>query len=347
MKTIGFAIVGCGNIAPFHADAINKIPNAKLVAVCDKMSYNTEQLAAKYAATPYTDYSEMLKQDDIDVVNICLPSSLHEPFAIQGTNAGKHIIVEKPLDITLGKCDAIIAACEANNVKLAVIFPTRFKPSSTAVKQAIQAGRFGIITMADAQVKWYRDQEYYDAGGWRGTWKYDGGGALMNQSIHYIDLLQSFMGPVESVYAHCETLARDIEVEDTAVATVKFKSGALGVIQGATSIYPGLDVRIGIHGTDGSAVLDGETLDVWEFKDANPEDIKLKAKLQKTGSSGAKDPTAFIDSKGHQLQLEDMIEAIQLDREPEINGREGRKSVEIIAAIYQSARENKPILING
>jgi UDP-N-acetyl-2-amino-2-deoxyglucuronate dehydrogenase len=347
MKTIGFAIVGCGNIAPFHADALDKIPNAKLVAICDKMAYNTEHLTQKFNATPYTDYAEMLKQDDIDVVNICLPSSLHEPFAIQAAEAGKHIIVEKPLDITLEKCDAIIAACESNNVKLAVIFPSRFKESAIVVKQAIEAGRFGKITLADAHVKWYRDQEYYDAGGWRGTWKYDGGGALMNQSIHYIDLLQSFMGPIESVYAHCETLARDIEVEDTAVATLKFKNGALGVIEGATSIYPGLDVRIGIHGTDGSAVLDGETLDVWEFKDANPEDIILKAKLQKTGSSGAKDPTAFMDSKGHQLQFEDMIEAIQLGRDPEVSGYEGRKSVEIISAIYQSSKEGKPILISN
>ncbi len=347
MKTLGFAIVGCGNIAPFHADALSKIADAKLVAVCDKMAYNTEHLAEKFGATPYTDYTEMLKQDDIDVVSICLPSSLHEPFAIQAAEAGKHIIVEKPLDITLEKCNTIIAACDANNVKLAVIFPTRFKESSIVVKEAIEAGRFGKITMADAQVKWYRDQEYYDAGGWRGTWKYDGGGALMNQSIHYIDLLLSLMGPVESVYAHCETLARDIEVEDTAVATLKFKSGALGIIQGTTTVYPGLDVRIGIHGTDGSAVLDGESLDVWEFKDATPADIKLKAKLQKTGSSGAKDPTAFIDSKGHQLQFEDMIEAIKMDRQPEVNGYEGRKSVEVISAIYQSSREGKPIIING
>jgi len=347
MKTLGFAIVGCGNIAPFHADALEKISNAKLVAVCDKMAYNTEHLADKYAAKAYTDFTEMLKQDDIDIVSICLPSSLHEPFAVQAAEAGKHIIVEKPLDITLEKCDAIISACEANNVKLAVIFPTRFKDSSIVVKNAIKAERFGQITMADAQVKWYRDQEYYDAGGWRGTWKYDGGGALMNQSIHYIDLLLSLMGPVESVFAHCATLARDIEVEDTAVATLKFKNGALGIIQGTTTAYPGLDVRIGIHGTNGSAILDGESLDVWEFKDATPEDSKLKAKLQKTGSSGAKDPTAFIDSKGHQLQFEDLIEAINMDRQPEVNGYEGRKAVEIIAAIYQSSRENKPIVING
>ena len=345
MKKIGFAIVGCGNIAPFHADALDKISNAKLVATCDNIASNAESLASKYAATPYSDYTEMLKNDEVDVVSICLPSSLHEAFAVQAAEAGKHVIVEKPLDISLEKCDAIIAACEKNQVKLAVFFPTRFKEVSIAIKNAINAGRFGKITMADAQIKWYRDQEYYDAGGWRGTWKYDGGGALMNQSIHYIDLMQSFMGPVESVFAHCETLARDIEVEDTAVVSLKFKDGALGVIQGATSIYPGLDAKVGIHGTDGSVILNGESLEVWEFKEMSNDDIKLKESLQDTSSSGAKDPTAFINSKGHQLQFEDMIEAIQMDREPEVNGYEGRKAVAIIAAIYKSSREGKLVYI--
>ena len=345
MNTIGFAIVGCGNIAPFHAEALDKISNAKLVATCDNISSNAKSLANKYGATPYLEYTEMLKNDKIDVVSICLPSSLHSSFAVQAAEAGKHVIVEKPLDITLKKCDDIISACEDNQVKLAVFFPSRFKETSIALKNAIDTGRFGKITMADAQVKWYRDQEYYDAGGWRGTWKYDGGGALMNQSIHYIDLLQSFVGPVESVFAHCETLARNIEVEDTAVVSLKFKNGSLGVIQGATSIYPGLDTRIGIHGTDGSVVLNGESLEMWEFKNMTSDDIKLNERLKKTSSSGAKDPTAFISSKGHQLQFEDMIEAIQMDREPEISGHEGRKSVAIISAIYQSAQEGGLVYI--
>ena len=343
MSSIGFAIVGCGNIAPLHADALEKIEGAKLVAVCDKIAYNTERLAERYGATAYTDYAEMLKQDDVDVVNICLPSSMHEAFAVQAAAAGKHVMVEKPLDITLEKCDAIISACEENKVKLSVIFPSRFKESSVVLKQAIESGRFGQITMADVQVKWYRNQAYYDAGGWRGTWEYDGGGALMNQSIHYIDQLQNFMGPVESVYAYCETLAHDIEVEDTAVAVLKFKSGALGTIQGTTTAYPGLDARVGIHGTKGSAILNGEALEIWDFKESTPDDVTLKAKFQKTSSSGAKDPTAFIDSKGHQIQIEDMIEAIKLDRKPEVSGYEGRKSVEIITAVYQSAREGKTV----
>lgn len=343
MSDIKFAIVGCGNIAPFHADALKHISGAKLVAVCDKIEYNTEHLVGKYGAKPYTDYAEMLKQDNIDVVNICLPSSMHGKFAVEAAKAGKHVMVEKPLDITVEKCNAIISACEENNVKLSVIFPTRFKESSVVIKQAIDAGRFGQITMADVQVKWYRNQAYYDAGGWRGTWEYDGGGALMNQSIHYIDQLQYFMGAVESVYAYCETLARDIEVEDTAVAVLKFKNGALGTIQGTTTVYPGLDTQLGIHGTKGSAILNGESLSVWDFEDSIPEDVKLKAKFQNTSSSGAKDPTAFIDSKGHQYQIEDMIKAIKMDREPEVNGNEGRKSVEIISAIYQSSKEGKEI----
>jgi len=346
MSTINFAIVGCGNIAPFHADAIEKIADAKLVAVCDKIAYNTERLTERYGATAYTDYAEMLKQDDIDVVNICLPSSMHEPFATQAAEAGKHVMVEKPLDITLEKCDSIISSCKKNNVKLSVFFPTRFKKSSIIIKQAIDDGRFGKITMADIQVKWYRNQAYYDAGGWRGTWKFDGGGALMNQSIHYIDQLQNFMGPVKSVYAYCDTLAYDIEVEDTAVAVLKFENGALGTIQGTTTAYPGLDVRLGISGVEGSVLLNGEALDIWDFKESTNEDVAVKAKFQSTSSSGAKDPTAFLDSKGHQTQIEDMITAIKQDREPSVNGIEGRKSVEIISAIYQSARENKEVIIN-
>ncbi len=343
MSILGFAIIGCGNIAPFHAEALKNVSGANLVSVCDINYDKAVQLAERYDAEAYYNYHMMLMNKAVDVVIVCLPSSMHEDFAVQAAEAGKHVIIEKPLDISLTKCDAIISACERNNVKLSVIFPCRFKDAAMVLMNAVNKGRFGRITIADVQVKWFRSQEYYDTAGWRGTWEYDGGGALMNQSIHYIDLLQSYMGQVDSVYAYCDTLARKIEVEDTAVAVLKFKNGAMATIQGATSTYPGLDVRIGIHGTDGSAILNGESLEVWEFKEMSHEDTVLKRSLQNTSSSGAKDPTAFIDFKGHQYQIEDMIDAIKNNREPKVNGHEGRKSVAIISAIYESARTGKMV----
>jgi len=340
MSNIGFAIVGCGNIAPFHAEAIKKTNGASLIAVCDTNSDNTDKFIKNFPVDVYADYTEMLTRNDIDVVNICLPSGLHESFAVQAANAGKHVMVEKPLDITLEKCDSIITACKKNKVKLATIFPSRFKKPAQAVKKALQTGRFGKLSLGDVSVKWFRSQEYYDSGDWRGTWKFDGGGALMNQSIHYIDILQDIMGAVESISAKCDTIIKDIEVEDTAVAILKFKNGALGTITGTTTAYPGFESRIGIHGEYGTAIIDGDTLAEWVFKDELTEDeeIRKSASIQK--SSGAGDPTKKLDSEGHQLQISDMVEAINNNREPIVNGESGRKAVEIIIAIYESSRKN-------
>ena len=343
MSKYGFAIVGCGNIAPFHAEAIERIADAKLVAVCDNAYERAEVLARKYGADLYSDYSEMLKREDIDIVNICLPSGLHEVTTVQAANAGKHVIVEKPLDITLTKCNNMIKTCEANNVKLCVIFPERFTEVSLKMKQALEAGRFGKLTLGDAHVKWYRSPEYYNSADWRGTWEWDGGGALMNQSIHYIDLLISFMGDIDSVFAYCETLSRDIDVEDTAVAVIKFKNGAIGTIEGTTSIYPGFDSRIGIHGDKGSAIIEGKSFVGWKFDEVSHGDDTILNGYRHNKSSGAQDPTKFLNCIGHLKQIRDMIEAIDENRKPLVDGYEGSKAVEAVLAIYKSARENKPV----
>ncbi len=345
MSDIGFAIVGCGNIAPFHAEGIENTEGAKLIAVCDKDESKAKALAEKFPADVYLDYAEMLKRDDIDVVNICLPSGLHEPLSIQAANAGKHIMVEKPLDITVEKCDAIIDAARANNVKLSTIFPVRFKDANAAIYKAIQDNRFGKLTIGDVSVKWYRSDEYYASGEWRGTWKFDGGGALMNQSIHYIDLLQYFMGPVKSVTAYCDTLVKNIEVEDTAVAIIQFANGALGTITGTTTAYPGLDATISVHGENGSAVINGETIVTWKFKDELPEDEEIRQQFSQTKSSGAADPTKNIDSAGHQLQIEDMVAAIKENREPLVNGESGKQAVRIIRAIYESGKSGGKTIV--
>ena len=228
---IGFGIVGCGMIAKFHARAIAEITGAKLVACYNRTTPKAEALAAEFGGQAYTDLDAMLAREDLQIVTVCSPSGAHMEPTLAAARAGKHVIVEKPLDVTLERCDAMIRACEEAGVKLATIFPSRFHRSSQLLKQAVEAGRFGKLTLGDAYVKWFRTQKYYDSGAWRGTWQFDGGGALMNQAIHSVDLLLWLMGDVVEVSAYTTLLAHErIEVEDVAIATLRFKSGALGVI---------------------------------------------------------------------------------------------------------------------
>ena len=237
----GFGIVGCGMISEFHARAIADARGARLVACLDRAPEAATRFAKKHAINSYSDLKGFLADPALDIVTICTPSGLHMEPAVAAANAGKHVIVEKPLEITLKRCDKIITACAKNNVVLSTIFPSRFHASSLALKQAIDKGRFGQLTLGDAYVKWFRTQEYYDSGQWRGTWALDGGGALMNQAIHSVDLLTWLMGPVVEVSAATATLAHDrIEVEDVATASLRFENGALGVIEATTAAFPGM-----------------------------------------------------------------------------------------------------------
>ena len=344
MKRYGIGIVGCGMISEYHARAIAELPNARLAAVSSRREENARKLAAPYKAPWHKDYEELIKRDDVDIVSICTPSGAHLAPAVAAAEAGKHVIVEKPLEVTLERCDAIIQACAENKVQLCAVFPSRFQDVNQALKQAIDKGRFGRIALADVYNKWWRTQQYYDSGGspgrasWRGTWKLDGGGALMNQAIHATDLLQWFMGPVDSIAAFTDLLCHDrIEVEDTAVAALRFKNGAVGTIEAATSVWPGFSRRIEIHGCKGSVKLESENVEVWQFADELPEDAPFREKYgKKSGlSGGAADPRA-ITHEYHRRQFEDFISAIDAGREPLVHGREGRKAVEIILAIYES-----------
>ncbi len=223
----GFGIVGCGMISHFHCKAIADVKGAKFVACYDSREESAEALAIQFGGTAYSDLDEMLADPRVDVVTICTPSGAHLDPAVAAAKAGKHVIVEKPLEITLKRCDAIIAACAENKVVLSTIFPSRFHKSSQTLKKAIDAGKFGTLSLGDAYVKWFRTQEYYDSGQWRGTWALDGGGALMNQAIHSVDLLTWLMGPVAELTANTATLAHQrIEVEDVATASLKFENGA-------------------------------------------------------------------------------------------------------------------------
>jgi UDP-N-acetyl-2-amino-2-deoxyglucuronate dehydrogenase len=288
---------------------------------------------------------EMLADPDVTVVSVCTPSGSHREPAVKAAEAGKHVVVEKPLEITLPRCDAIIDACDRAGVRLCTIFPSRYAAANRTLKEAIDTGRFGRLTLGDTYVKWWRSQEYYDSGGWRGTWELDGGGALMNQAIHNVDLIQWLMGDVESVQAMTATLAHvRIEVEDTAVAILKFKNGALGVIEAATGAYPGLSKRTEIHGDGGSARVDQDDITLWDFRVKAPSDAEVHAAMAKLSNftAGASDPRG-INHIGHRDQLSDFLNAIDEARPPFVDGREGRKSVEIIRALYHSAETGQPV----
>ena len=347
MTGFGFGIIGCGMIADYHARAIAEIPNARLVATCSRSEERARKLAETHDADWTTDLDRLLVRDDLDVVTICTPSGAHLDVALAAARARKHIIVEKPLEITLDRCDEIINAARGAGVKLATVFPSRFADSSRALFNAVEEGKFGRMTLCDAYIKWYRTQKYYDSGDWRGTWELDGGGALMNQSIHAIDLLQWLAGPVESVTATVATICHDrIEVEDTAVASLSFASGALGTIVGSTGVYPGLLKRIELSGDRGTAILEEEDVTFWKFDPDTPEDEKIRADFQQRrsadGGGGAADPCT-INHENHRRQFVDFIRSIELDADPLVDGDEGRKSVEIIRAIYQADREGRRI----
>jgi predicted dehydrogenase len=346
---IGFGIIGCGMIARFHAAALNEIPDARLVALQSRNSANAAKVneAVGSQATIYPTVEALLRHPGLAVVIICTPSGNHLEPALLAAAAGKHVVVEKPLEITLERCDRLIDACDRAKVKLCTIFPSRFADANVVLKQAVDAGRFGRLTLGETTVKWWRSQQYYDEGGWRGTQALDGGGALMNQAIHNVDLLQWLMGPVREINAFTATLAHErIEVEDTAVASLRFQNGALGVIQATTSVWPGLPKTIGIHGDQGSAVVEQEDLLRWEFAKAAVGDDDIRRRFaQKVGASGGSSNPAAISHEYHRRQLANFVQAIQSGGQPLVDGREGRKAVEIILGIYRSARERSVITL--
>jgi len=348
MPPIGYGIIGCGNIGPVHAAAISDVKNAKLVGVADVVAANARKLADQYGALAYGDYNEMLKDPALDAVCICVPSGLRMEIAVACAKAGKHILSEKPLDVTTKRIDKIIAACDKYNVRLGCIFQSRFSDDALLLRQAVEQGRFGKLVLGDASIKWYRSQAYYDSGAWRGTWKLDGGGALMNQGIHYVDLLQWLMGPVKSVVAQTALVGHTgLEVEDLATAMLEFENGAMGVIEASTAIYPGHAARIEIHGLEGSAILEDGKLKSWQFKTRRPIDKKIEAALNEESAlgSGASDPLASLKTEGHRRQIDDFTKALRAGAAPGIDGREGRNAVALIETIYQAAKTGKRIRV--
>ena len=341
MNAVRFALVGAGNIAKIYAAAFAVIPDAKVTVVCNRTEAAGRALAQQCGAEWVADFHEAVRRDDVDAVVVATPSGTHADIAVAAAKAGKHLLVEKPLDITLARVDSIIHAAEEAGVVLACVFPLRFAEGPQRAKAALEAGRLGRLTLADVYVKWYRPQSYYD-GSWRGTYKLDGGGALMNQAIHNIDLIQWLVGSVASVVGRTSTLAHVMETEDTASALLTYDNGALGVIQGATSCWPGDPARVELHGDRGTIVLEEGRIVKWQLQDAAPGEEEAMLALEQASGSGAADPMA-IGYEKHRRQIVDLIEAIRTGRPPAIQGAEARRSVEIVRAIYRSAATNTPV----
>ncbi len=343
--SLGIGIVGCGMVANFHARAIAELRGVKLIGAYSHNPKSTAAFAKRFNCEAFVTLEQLLGHPRLDAVAICTPSGAHAEPAIAAAKAKKHVIVEKPLEVTLKRCDAIIDACRKHGVVLSTIFPSRFHRASQLLKAAVEAGRFGKLVLGSAYVKWFRTQEYYDSKDWRGTQTLDGGGALMNQAIHSVDLLSWLMGPIAQVAASTARLAHQrIDVEDCAVATLQFVNGALGSIEATTAAYPGWLKRIEICGSTGSVVLEEENLVRWEFSKMSTADRRIVSEMfnrTKTGG-GASDPAA-IGHHGHREQYRDIVNAIRTGDSPLIDGPAARQSVETILAIYQSARTGKRV----
>lgn len=336
----GFGIVGCGLISKWHANAVSLIEEAYLVGACDVKFESAERFAKENECIAFESYEKMLECGDVDIVCICTPSGLHAPMAVMAANAKKHFVVEKPMAITKEQLDDVISACEENKVKGAVISQLRFTESIKYVKKAIEKGELGDIIIGDVYMKYYRSPEYYASADWRGTWEMDGGGALMNQGIHGIDVLQYLVGPVKSVFGICKTLARDIDVEDTANVIVEYENGAIGTIQGTTSVNPGYPRVISISGTKGTIELTEDVITRWDVEGDEGKNVSRP----KGDTTSYKDPAGFaLDT--HRMQIKDLIDAVKNDRRPLVDVYEGRKPVDIILGAYQSGRTKKPVFI--
>ncbi|GAA0924360.1 Gfo/Idh/MocA family oxidoreductase [Nonomuraea longicatena] len=325
-----FGILGSGVVGALHARLIADMPGvAELVAVADADPARAGELAARHGCAALGSAAELYARDDVDAVVISLPSGLHAEAAVPALEAGKHVVIEKPIDVSLAAADRILAAERASGRYATVISQRRFEPSFRTVKAAIDAGEFGRLTSGAAEVTLWREQSYYDSGGWRGTWAMDGGGALMNQGVHVVDLMLSLLGPAEEVSAYAGLLAHErIEVEDTAVAAIRFASGALGRLFASTAAYGGASVRLSVHGEQGHAVVDNEVLSSFHA-----------ARQNRTPEH----PEPRLGPEAHRAQLADFVEAVRQGRPPQVTAADGRAALALVLAVYESARVGGPV----
>jgi UDP-N-acetyl-2-amino-2-deoxyglucuronate dehydrogenase len=336
-KTFRVALVGCGRISKNHFEAIDQIDGLELVAVSDADAERAKQAGAQWNVPHFTSYEQMLAESKPDIVTIATPSGLHAEQGVAAAKAGKHVVMEKPMAISLTGADALVQACDKAGVQLFVVKQNRLNPPVQLLRRAVDKNRFGRIYMANCTVHWARPQEYYDQAPWRGTWEFDGG-AFMNQASHYVDLVQWLMGPVESVMAKTATLARRIETEDSGIAILKFRSGALGTIEVTMLAYPrNLEGSITILGEKGSAKVGGTAvnkIEHWEFADYDDDDKLVE---------GANTNPPNVYGLGHQGYYRNVLAVLRGEAKPDTDGRAGRKSLELILGIYESAKTGREV----
>jgi len=338
------AVLGTGMVGEWHVKTIPNI-GAKLVAVCDILPQRAQAALDKNKLTGipvYTDQAEMFRNEQIDILHVCTPSGDHMNPAIMAMQAGKNVICEKPMEIQLDRIDRMMEMADKCHVRLAGIFQNRWNPANRAIHDAAAEGRFGRLTWAGCFTPWYRTDEYYRDGGWRGTWRLDGGGAIMNQSVHAIDLLQWIVGPVKQVSAYAASrIHAEIEVEDTLSCALQFKHGGFGTIMGTTAMYPGIPVRIEVGGENGTAVSENG-LKIFKFRDERPDDKRLVESInnRKTSSTGGAASAADVPLDNHSMNIRSILSAWDENRDPETCASEARKAVAIVLAMYESARKN-------
>ncbi len=338
--TVGFAVVGAGLVGPRHASAAAQAAGGRLVAVVDTVEERARALAEQHGAEWFTDLAVVLARDDVHVVSVCLPTRLHLDIGEQVITAGKHVVMEKPLELTLDRADRLLALARENNVQVAAIFNRRFIPALKAIKRAVDDGLLGDILVADMYFKGYRSQEYYEGSGWRGTWAMEGGAALINQGIHGIDLLCWIAGPVERIFGYADHLRRDIEADDTAIGVLRYASGAMGVIQGMTSITPPLPDRLEFHGTKGSIQLSAYSIARWDVPGAESWPAEVTEEEQALLAN-----VKNLGDIGHIVQIADMVGVVREGRVPVVSGDEGRQALEVTLALYNSARNGREVLL--
>ncbi len=358
-----FALIGCGSIAPTHAKALAALPgDARLTHCCDTNSALADAFAAEFGLKTAT-FDEVLADPLIDALSFCTPSGLHATLGTRAFAAGKHVIIEKPMEIAPAACEALLAAQRVSGRKLAIISQHRFDPSSQQVRASLDRGELGKLVLAEARVPWYRTQDYYDSGDWRGTWALDGGGCLMNQGIHTVDLLLWLAGPVKTVYAQMRTAAHHrIEVEDAVTATLTFTNGAIGNLLATTSAYPGFPAYLGLHGTEGSAVIEGDELQILAIKGrdtihgkaASAHALQVATGGTKSATAHAATATPLAEGKvagswawgdAHRAQFFDFIRAVRTGGTPLVDGVAGHAAVTLINAVYESARTGRVVTL--
>jgi len=341
----GIGIVGTGVIAETHAAAIAAVPGARLVAVTDVAPERAARFAGGRGCAAEPGLDALLARDDIDVVSVCVPSGLHAEVGIQAAAAGKHLVVEKPIDVSLAAADRLIDAVDGAGVAMTVISQHRFDPGLVELRGLIDDGALGRLVLGEASTKWYRSQGYYDSAPWRGTWALDGG-SLMNQGIHYVDLLRWTLGPIVEVSAVYATEDHKIEVEDTALAVLRFTSGAVGTIVSSTAVFPGFAQRLEVSGTGGTVLVEDGEIVRSAFTSDSPDPGLRGTRLSRSASGdGAAANAAALGVASHAAQIADLLTAVEQGRQPSVTGRDGRDTLEVILAVYESAREGRPVVL--